>query len=115
MKNIALVSVYTPDRQAFSMYTTILYQLLGERKPDESISHKEMPSIPNHIEFVKSKPYEAWYLIQSLEEKEYPFVGAVYLSNANEIGIGIFDKYKRQHYACAAIKALMEYHHEGFY
>ena len=35
-----------------------LYQLLGERTPDQSISHKEMPSIGEHIRFLESNPYE---------------------------------------------------------
>lgn len=115
MKDIALVSVYSRDELQYVMYLKYLYQLLGERTPDESISHKEMPTVEQHKKFVGNVPYKAWYMIQSLEEADYPFVGAIYLSKDNEIGVGIFDKYKRQHYASAAIKALMDEHPEKYY
>lgn len=115
MKKVALCSVYAIDEAVSDMFARVLYELLVERKPDENISHKDMPTWEEHKEFIASKPYKAWYVIQSLEEKARPFVGAIYLTWSNEIGIGILDIFKRQHYASAAIHAVMEEHPEKFY
>lgn len=113
MKNIALVSVYAKDPITFEFYASVLHELLSERKPRESISHKELPSFADHIEFVKSKPYKQWYLIQDLDDKN--FVGCCYLGKENNIGISIFEKYRRQGYATAAIETLMDYNPQRQY
>lgn len=95
-----LFNVYNNDE-----HWGALYDLLAERKPEESISHKAMPSLENHFKFVASKPYKAWYYIIG-EEGE--IVGSIYLTEAREIGIGIFKKFRRRGYAIDAIKRLME-------
>ena len=99
MATIELISVYE-ELVAYS----ILYDLLAERTPEQSISHKKMPTHSEHIEFVYSKPYKAWYLV--VEESE-GYVGAVYLSRQNEIGVGIFKAHRGKGYGEAAVKELM--------
>ena len=99
MATIELVSVYN-DPAAYGL----LHDLLAERSPEESISHKKMPSYFEHIQFVDSKPYKAWYLV--IEESE-GYVGAVYLSRQNEIGVGIFKAHRGKGYGEAAVKELM--------
>ena len=84
----------------------ILYQLLKERPPLASISHREMPTWEEHKRFVGSKPYAAWYLIVDRDD----FVGAVYLTKADEIGIFVFEKYQGRGHARRAIRALMSAH-----
>jgi hypothetical protein len=58
-----------------------LYSLLVQRR--HSISHKEMPSPQQHRQFVLSHPYRAWYLIKRGTE----FVGSIYLTEQNTIGV----------------------------
>ena len=99
MITIELVGVYN-DTAAYGL----LHDLLAEREPKESISHKKMPSYFEHIQFVDSKPYKAWYLV--IEESE-GYVGAVYLSRQNEIGVGIFKAHRGKGYGEAAVKELM--------
>ncbi len=106
-KRIAIVSVYTNDNATFEMYARILLEILGERKPEENISHKVMPTLVQHMDFVKSKPYKQWYIIQDLDTKA--FVGCCYLGKEDNIGISIYEKYRRQGYARDAIKTLMDY------
>tara|TARA_B100001167_G_C16591566_1_gene221648 strand:+ start:81 stop:554 length:474 start_codon:yes stop_codon:yes gene_type:complete len=60
-----------------------LYELLKNRDPGANISHKKMPSYEEHIEFIKSKPYTSWYIIEYQKED----IGAIYLSRRDEIGI----------------------------
>lgn len=82
----------------------VLYELLGERKPEESISHKRMPTWEEHCDFVRSRPYTAWYIIDIDSEP----VGAVYLSRQREVGIGIFKRHRGKGYAKQAITELLE-------
>lgn len=94
------VKITQTDQAAYG----ILYDLLAERTPEQSISHKKMPTHSEHIAFVDSKPYKAWYLV--VEESE-GYVGAVYLSRQNEIGVGIFKHHQGKGYGEAAVRELM--------
>lgn len=89
-----------------------LYDLLAERTPEQSISHKAMPTWEEHVEFVGSKPYPHWYLIEVVTECVdfaliTEIVGAVYLSKQREIGISIYSKHRGNGYGKNAVKALM--------
>jgi RimJ/RimL family protein N-acetyltransferase len=68
---------------------TFLYMLLRERTPQQSISHKRMPSIEEHLAFIESNPYPHWFLI----EVDDDVVGSVYLTSNREIGIFILPKF----------------------
>ena len=39
----------------------IPFKLLDERVPEQNISHKAMPTWPEHRDFVLSRPYPRWY------------------------------------------------------
>lgn len=101
-----LIDIYNPYLCDFWMAVEFLFQLLKEREPHQSISHKKMPSLEEHVGFVKSKPYRAWYLAYV----DNDFVGATYLSKQREIGVSIFKEHQRKGYAEAAIRELMRRH-----
>ena len=61
----------------------VLYQLLIKR--EHNISNISLPTINEHIKFVKNHPYRAWYLIKI--NKLY--VGSAYLMKTNCIGISL--------------------------
>ena len=86
----------------------ILHRLLEERTPDESISHKEMPTWEEHCAFIDSRPYEHWYLI----EDGFPAVvyGSIYLTANREVGIFIFSHFRGLGFATKAIKLLRDKH-----
>jgi len=96
-----------------STHIDFLFRLLSERTPDQSISHKEMPTFEEHKAFVESEPYTAWYLIDNVFSHE--IVGAAYLSRQNEIGIFILQKYHGNGFASDAIKELMRKHDGPFF
>lgn len=100
--NIILVEVYE-DRAAAH---ALLYKLLEERNSDVNISHKVMPSWQQHIAFIDSRPYTAWYLIWSRDV----YVGSIYLSRQDEIGLFILEDYRDHGYGKAALHALMARH-----
>ena len=81
-----------------------LYELLKNKDPNANISHKKMPGYDEHIEFVKSKPYTNWYII----EYDKKNVGAIYLSKQDEIGISINNDYEYDQIAETALKLLMK-------
>ena len=84
----------------------ILWELLQERTPEQSISHKDMPTWERHCLFISSYPYISWYLIETDEG----IVGSIYLTNLDEIGIFIFKEYHGKGYAAEAIQLLMKTH-----
>lgn len=84
----------------------LLYQLLGEREPHESISHRGMPHYDDHCDFVASRPYAHWYLV----EDAGCCVGAVYLTRQGEIGVGIFKAHRGHRYGHDAVVEVMRLH-----
>lgn len=83
-----------------------LYALLLERTQEQSISHKGAVHIGDHIDFVNSRPYLAWYLI----EHEAETIGATYLTHQREIGIFLFKEHQGQSLGRQAVALLMAAH-----
>ena len=81
----------------------MLFELLTKRDPIANISHKRMPTYDEHREFVRSKPYDAWYLIKTNGE----YIGAIYLTNASEIGISLFREHQGKGFGARAVRMLM--------
>ena len=81
-----------------------LHELLKNKDPNASISHKKMPSYDEHVEFVMSKPYTNWYIIK-YDKKN---VGSIYLSKQDEIGISINTDYEYDQIVKSALKLLMK-------
>lgn len=79
-----LVSVYEVEQAP-----TILWDLLVERPREANISHKSLPSWQEHLEFVLSEPYTAWYIVLGDGPVE-PALGAIYLTKQDEIGLSVF-------------------------
>lgn len=102
-----LVSVYDDDKIERVKAAEILWNLLVERPAYANISHKEMPTWQMHLCFVGMLPYEAWYLI---EVPDCGYVGAIYLTREDEIGVGIFEAYRHQGHGGVALRQLMALH-----
>ena len=81
-----------------------LYELLKNKDPSTNISHKKMPSYDEHVEFVMSKPYTNWYIIECDKKN----VGSTYLSKRDEIGISINEGYEFDQIAKTALKLLIK-------
>lgn len=68
-----------------------------------------MPDIGQHIGFLRSNPYAAWYIIEVPDQHEQPKpAGSIYLTHNNEIGIQIAKPYQRQGIAKQAIQTLIQ-------
>jgi hypothetical protein len=65
--------------------TEVLYTLLSGRQ--HKISHQQMPSYAEHERFVASHPYRAWFLVKFHEN----YVGTVYITDRNSIGVNVKD------------------------
>ena len=61
----------------------LLFSLLKNRI--YSISHKSLPSLEKHQEFVRSNPYLHWYLIYNNQD----LIGSFYIKEDNSIGVNI--------------------------
>ena len=112
MAKINLTSIYRA-RIVDRVFDNFLYTLLSERLPEESISHKGMPSLEMHYAFIDCHPYKEWYIIL---DEDYEMVGTIYITNNNEIGVAIKKEHRLKGYAKAAIiKILTKYSNEQFY
>ena len=81
-----------------------LYNILRERNPEESIEHEKTPSYEEHIQFVKSKPYSCWYVIEYMKEK----IGTVYLSKEDEVGIFLKREFQKKGIGKKALELLIK-------
>lgn len=81
-----------------------LYDLLKEREPKENISHKKMPTYSQHKKFVLSKPYRKWFVIVQDNQK----IGAVYLTDINEIGLHLKKEYNKNTIKRQILKKIIE-------
>lgn len=104
---IRLVDVYQGS-SVYEQTLEYLYLLLAERPPEANISHRQMPTMEQHRQFVDRRPYEAWYLIESTSTKD--LVGSVYLTHAREVGIFIKAGHQGEGYGVAAVKELIRQH-----
>lgn len=84
-------------------HVRLLYDLLAERPPEANISHRAMPLLTEHAAFVLSKPYHAWYIL----ETGGVMVGSIYLTDRNEIGVAILQAHQRHGLARQAILMLV--------
>lgn len=80
-----------------------LYDLLKKRDPRANISHRKIPTYKQHQNFVKSKPYTKWYIIQYGNSK----VGSIYLSKCDEIGIFLKKEIQGKHVGTIALNLLI--------
>lgn len=97
---MTLISVYErPDRHE------LLWNLLKERDETTNISHKAMPTWCEHVAFVESKPYAAWYFIIGDDVH-----GACYLSKQDEIGVHVFRASQGCGYGPRAVNEIIRLH-----
>jgi len=80
-----------------------LYHLLGHRTPQESLSHKAMPSMRDHTTFVNGRPYAHWFII----ENEGTPIGQIHLTERNEIGISLCPEARGQGYGMEALRTFV--------
>lgn len=71
-----------------------LWELMRQRSqeddPHVNISHREMPSWEEHLNFVESRPYDRWWIIAaSVPTGPLPFenAGTLSVTYQNEVGI----------------------------
>ncbi len=65
------------------LHINFLYKIL--KKKNFNISHEIVPELKDHKEFVYNHPYRQWLIVS----RENIFIGAVYLTKDNVIGINL--------------------------
>lgn len=78
MKDAVFEKFETKDIQV-----DILYKLLLAR--EHTISHRAIPDLKNHVDFVKNHPYRAWYIVK----RNGDVLGSFYLHPNNFLGINL--------------------------
>lgn len=100
---IELHDVY--DQPTWDGALAWLWLHLAQRTPEQSISHKEMPSPSEHACFVQRRPYQAWFLITTTDGQ---VIGNIYLTHAREVGLHVDPAWQRKGAGDAALRKLQE-------
>ena len=85
MKKSEVFPKFVPVKK-IDKHINALYKILKNRK--FNISNNSLPSFSEHKLFVINNPYRSWYLI----EVDKLFVGSIYLSEDNFIGLHVIDQ-----------------------
>ena len=85
-----------------NVHKKYLFELLKNKTHE--ISHSKMPTYDEHLEFVINYPYRFWYIIK----KSNSFIGSVYLTNENTIGLNLNSPNKKDY--IATIKLITNIH-----
>ena len=83
-----------------------LFELLLQRSSKANISHKKIPTYEEHIKFIMSTPYYKWYIVK----KDHDSIGAVYLTQLNEIGISLVKKFDNEKIKNEVLELIMKKH-----
>lgn len=88
-----------------------LFHLLATRDPKANISHRQMPTMEEHVAFIKAHPYCFWGIVNvdGIDR------GAVYLSHGDEIGLHLANEHVGQGIGRAVVAQLMEDFPRKFY
>ena len=100
IKNLVKLKEVTEDNAEF------LYEMLKERDSTVNVTHQKLPLFNEHLKFIKSKPYDAWYIIE-IESKQ---VGHIYIDNKNRIGWFIKREFKGFGFVIPAFEELKILH-----
>ncbi len=98
-----LIDLYEQDTQ--SEGTLFLFRMIKQRmeEPNVNIS-ATMPTWEEHLQFIASHPYRAWYLI---EWDNATFAGYVSATKRNEIGVVLLREYRGMGIGTKAVEAIM--------
>lgn len=82
-----------------------LFDMIKSRPYYVNIHHKTPPKIIDHIKFIESNPYEAWFIILDDDIR----IGNCYITKNNEIGLFLMDGWRTSHAGSEALRILMKY------
>ena len=81
-----------------------LYELLKQREGRVNISHRSIPTSTEHRDYIENHSYQSWNIIWVENNR----VGNIYLTQRDEIGIFIDNKFQDRGYGSQALKQFME-------
>ena len=81
-----------------------LYELLKQREGRVNISHRSIPTLTEHRDYIKNHSYQSWDIIWVENNR----VGNIYLTQRDEIGVFIDNKSQGRGYGSQALKQFME-------
>jgi len=81
-----------------------LYELLKQREGRVNISHRSIPTLTEQRDYIENHSYQSWDIIWVENNR----VGNIYLTQRDEIGIFIDNKFQTRGYGSQALKQFME-------
>ena len=83
-----------------------LYDLLKERDSTVNVDHKDLPTFEKHVDFIKSNPYDGWYIILA----DSTMIGHIFIDSENRIGWFVKKEYKGFGFVVPAFEQLKQLH-----
>ena len=81
-----------------------LYGLLKQREGRVNISHRSIPTLTEHRDYIKNHSYQSWDIIWVENNR----VGNIYLTQRDEIGVFIDNKFQTRGYGSQALNEFMK-------
>lgn len=115
---IKLVNVYQAGR-IIPGAIEFLYALMEQREPEINISHRELPTLEQHRQFMERRPYRCWYLIEIMMRAPDNvntdglgpvWVGYISATHNNEIGIVLRKEHRHRGYGSASVLEFIRMH-----
>lgn len=91
----------------------VLWQLMLERPAYANISHDGKADRTRHLQHVLYHPHREWCLIADADSAMW--VGSIYITHRDELGVAVLAKHSRRGYARQAILAMMDRHRKDAY
>lgn len=112
---ITLAPLDYGDQHKLQAQALFLYDLLKDRDPAANISHRELPPFFKHLEFINSRPYTVWNIIERIELDPTGTggcttapIGSAYLTDRDEVGLFLSGGLQGLGYGRKALKMFME-------
>lgn len=83
-----------------------LYDMLKERDSTVNVEHTKLPTYKKHVDFIKSNPYDGWYIILADSVK----LGHIFVDSENRIGWFVKKEYKGFGFVIQAFDELKKLH-----
>lgn len=97
---------------AIDAQAKFLYELLNKRTSKNNISNRTIKNWKDHLNFIDyNNPFSDWYII----EKNQQWVGSIYLTQRNEIGIYIAEEFRGVEIGKDALELLIQKNPRRFY
>jgi hypothetical protein len=115
MTNAKLIytNVFNANGSVSETTMDILYSLFEPAKPERGIRADRLPKREHYEAWVRSRPYKHWFIVTEDQDGTEEFIGQVYLTKSNHIGLGLLNRERHKRLGGWMVQWLIEHHRKG--